>query len=189
MSVLTDSKRSRSTNLPDADDGRALTNNQPVSEQKLTWCANSSVPRETDVGATRAHRQQPLLTSPHHRTTGKDSQSENNLISVHVMTTAGYWYSEKWNQLEHVRTPFFFLTVIRSSRSNDAITKVFAFHPPLTRFTWYCLLLGFVLRNQILSLRNWLAMYGMTFFIFILFPVRKSPRSFVAKFGSKIVRS
>ena len=27
--------------------------------------------------------------------------------------------------------------------------------------TWYCRLLGLVRRSQILSLRNWLAMYGM----------------------------
>lgn len=36
---------------------------------------------------------------------------------------------------------------------------------------WYCRLLGLVLRNQILSFRNWLAIYGITLRMFSLFPV------------------
>ena len=53
----------------------------------------------------------------------------------------------------------------------------------------YVLFDGLTLRNHILSLRNFEAIYGITFFILTRLPERKSPPNLVASNGSNIVRN
>ncbi|KAH3662488.1 hypothetical protein OGAPHI_005740 [Ogataea philodendri] len=54
---------------------------------------------------------------------------------------------------------------------STALDSAIDFESSTEIMIWYCLLLGFVLRIQILSLRNCDAMYGMIFFMLSRFPV------------------